>query len=85
MEGVIDMADAPLQLTAEDFDKGYGEIEDMPLGREKAVLILVSGLLIDGSHHKQWCIVQAIEALGLPLERARKMLPDYEFDEGIAP
>lgn len=69
------------------FNIGYDEMNAMPNGKEKAIQYAVSGLLVDGEHHKQWCFEQVLEALGEDLKDIKKNLAelDYGFEEGIAP
>lgn len=69
------------------FNVGYDEIEAMPPGVEKAVQLVVCGLLTDGAHHKQWFLEQILIALGENVNKVRKTLRanDYDWDEGIPP
>lgn len=79
--------------TGLNLDVGFPEIREMPdyLGDiktvEKAIQYLVMGLGIDGGHHKQWCIEQAVKSLGVDLEDLRSELDDLDtgWEDGIAP
>ena len=48
---------------------------------------LISGLLTDGEHHKQWYIERAILALGFSLDDLREEAASdgYKWEDGIAP
>jgi hypothetical protein len=54
---------------------------------DKAKELMIDGLLIDGGHHKQWYLEEALKALGVDLtELAAELKPlDYEWEPGIAP
>lgn len=67
------------------FDVGYEEIAAMPPGVERAVQYAVCGLLTDGAHHKQWCLEEVLKSLGEDPRKIAASLPDYSFEEGIAP
>jgi hypothetical protein len=45
---------------------------------EKIIELLEMGIYFDGSHHKQWCLVQIAKRLGVELEEG-------EYEEGVAP
>jgi len=64
-----------------------GKVLEMPNGIEKARELAISGLLTDGSHHKQWYLERILEALGVNLKELRMILgvEDYDWEEGVAP
>lgn len=71
-----------------DYDISYADMEAMPPGPEKAIQYAVSGLLVDGAHHKQWCLERVLEALGVDLAELRDTLEGMGYgwsEEGIAP
>lgn len=70
-----------------DYDIGYEDMAAMPPGPEKAIQYAVSGLLTDGAHHKQWCLEEALQALGVDLCKLRETLQgmDYDWEDGIPP
>lgn len=73
-------------LSQIDLDKGHADIERLPVGIERAIQYAVSGLLTDGGHHKQWHLERILESLGVSLDELRgRLMPDYEWDDGIAP
>ena len=68
-------------------DLSFADIDAMPSGTEKAKQWALMGLLTDGAHHKQWCLVRILEELGenLVTLRADLNVLDYDFDQGAAP
>jgi len=67
------------------FDVGGDYVSSLPMGSEKAIQYLVSALIEDEKHHKQWHIEQALLALGVTFDDVARDLPDYEIEKGIAP
>ena len=51
---------------------------------EQAVACLWYGVTWDGSHHKQWFMEKALEALGCNLKLLKEM-DDDNWEPGIAP
>ena len=49
--------------------------------------LLKRGLIIDGGHHKQWFIEEALEMMGYDIKEIRKELEaeDFYAEEGIPP
>ena len=54
---------------------------------EDAKELAVSGLLIDGGHHKQWYLEQVLKALGYDTRDIREgvNMQGYDWEDGIAP
>jgi hypothetical protein len=69
------------------YDIGLQDVAAMPPGTEKAIQLAVYGLTIDGGHHKQWFLEQALVALGVSLDDLREQLRkiDCDWEPGIAP
>lgn len=68
------------------FDVSLKEIEEMVSSPQKAIQLAVGGLLNDDRQHKQWYLERILEALGEDLNAIRQeLLPDYDWDEGVAP
>jgi len=59
----------------------------MHKGKEKAIQLAISGLGIDGSHHKQWHLEQILITLGVDLTALKEDMErdGYSWDSGIAP
>lgn len=74
-------------MLVSNFDVTDECVNKMPPGPDKAIQLVVSGLLTDGGHHKQWFLERIAEALGYSVDYLREKLQelDYDFDEGIAP
>ena len=53
----------------------------------KLKILLVDGLIIDGGHHKQWFLEEALKLLGYDLVKLRKEMNerDYDWEDGIPP
>ncbi|GAC1690998.1 MAG: hypothetical protein PVS3B3_13730 [Ktedonobacteraceae bacterium] len=60
-----------------------------PIPWDKVEDCLVTGLCIDGAHHKQWCLWRLAEMLGLNLDDQWSDDPDSyqppKPEEGVAP
>ena len=54
---------------------------------DKTLDLIISGLLTDGGHHKQWFLEQLLIKLGQDTEQVKADLlkEDYEWEPGIAP
>ncbi len=78
-----------LDVTADELALGlsYDEMERHEDGPEKAAHYLVTALVIDGGHHKQWCVERALAALGVDLTKLRnyRRMEGRDLEEGIAP
>jgi len=67
---------------------GWKEMDEMPLGPNKAAARAVAGLLIDGAHHKQWALEEVLKALGFDLIRIKGLIAEDQdgiWEKGIAP
>jgi len=38
------------------------------------------GLMIEGAHHKQWCLEEILRIMGIDLEHARRYFNEYGYD-----
>jgi hypothetical protein len=48
--------------------------------------LIISALLTDGGHHKQWYLQRIAEKIGFdPREELKKEEEEYDFEDGIAP
>ncbi len=81
MDGNID------QLIETSRDVSSPEFKTVPDGAVKAVQLLITGLGVDGDHHKQWIIEQALTALGVDLVVMREIwtADGYDWKPGRAP
>ncbi len=50
------------------------ENEDELINKEKVINTLISGLIFDGSHHKQYYIQEGLRLLGYPMEKVYELL-----------
>lgn len=58
----------------EEFNECYEVLEDDFIDKEKAIDTLISGLIFDGSHHKQYYIQEGLRLLGFPMDRVYELL-----------
>ena len=65
----------------------FSEILAMPKGQDKAIALATEGLMIDGTHHKQWFLERILEALEINLSALREVLQgqDYDWEDGTEP
>jgi hypothetical protein len=71
-----------------DYDVSWKDVSAMLPGTEKAIQIVVYGLMVDEGHHKQWFLEQALIALGVEPDEPRQALELAGYgvwEPGIAP
>lgn len=73
------------------YNYSLDQLEDCPSGSERAIQYAVYGLCLDGEYHKQWCLEQVLESLGVDLRELRVALREQfpnecvDWDAGVAP